>query len=763
MIKKHYPKLSLSVAIGLASLGLHQPRAYAALEEVIVTAQKQEENIQTVPLAITAMTSTQLENMGITDFSGVARSSPSITVVPYPGSSNTLVLFMRAQGSENPMSISTDGAVGLYEDGFYIARPQAATFDLADVERVEILRGPQGTLYGRNTTGGAVNLISKQPRGEFNLKQELSFGTRNLFRSLTAIDLPRIGDVSSKITLLKSSVDGYVKNAGNAHDFGEQGQQAGRLLLHWDAGSDISVDYSLEKGNLDSTPDYWQNPSLNGSTINGYPYVNADRPVRRSFMPVDLDNSTASFEGHGLTLAWDVSDELTVKSLTGYRKLDFDASQVYADAFTLPPAPGLPYILSTRDLIHSHQFSQELQATGSVADGALSYVAGLYYFKEGSSHLQVVGIPDFALTNTSDVDVDSESKAAYGQAIWVPPILDGRFDITVGARFTRDQKRAGRISTANGVNTEVSPDTTLRFSRFNPALTLNFRWTDDLSIYGKVSTGYRAGGFYEAAPVGQFSQSFAPEELTNYEVGMKSYWLDHRVRFNVSVFESKYKDKQLTVQSNPLNPADSQVYNAADATIKGVEASLLLQPIDDLTFSIDYAYLDAYFDKVDVIPGSVFDQSANSVSPYRVGDNIKGVFVMPYAPKNSIALAVDYTLLHFDAGTVDAHFDYKWQDKVYGQAPLGPDIPGRDLGALDPYGVINGRLTLAVNLPRGDHAKFSIWGKNLANKQYVTSTGVNGNSFAVDLGGGVIPAGYYSGVTTWSEPPSYGIDLTYEY
>lgn len=763
MIKRHYPKLPLSIAIGLASWCLSGPTAHAALEEVIVTAQKQEENIQTVPLAITAMTADQLANMGITDFAGVARSSPSITFVPYPGSSNTLILYMRAQGSENPMSISTDGAVGLYADGFYIARPQASTFDLADVERVEILRGPQGTLYGRNTTGGAVNLVSKRPQGQFDVKQEFSFGTRNLFRSLTAVDLPKIGDVSTKVTLLKSSIDGYVKNAGSAHDFGEQGQQAGRFLLHWDAGDNISADYSFEKGNLESTPDYWQNPALSGSVINGHPYVKADRPVRRTFMPIDLDKSTADFEGHGLTLTWDVNDQLSIKSLTGYRKLNFDASQIYADTFTLPPAPGFPYTLSTRDLIHSHQFSEELQVTGNVADGALSYVAGLYYFKEGSSHLQVVGIPDFALTTTSDVNVDSESQAAYGQATWIPPILDDRLDITVGARFTRDKKTADRMSSANGFNTETSPATTLRFSRFNPSLTLNFQWIDDLSVYGKVSTGYRAGGFYEAAPAGQFSHSFAPEELTNYEVGLKSYWLDHRVRFNVSVFTAKYEDKQLTVQSNPLNPADSQVYNAASATIEGVEASILVQPIDDLTFSIDYAYLNAYFDKVDVIPGSVFDQSANSASPFRVGDNIKGVFVMPYAPKNSVALALDYTLLYFDSGTVDVHLDYKWQDKVYNQAPLGPDIPGREFGAQAAYGVINGRITLAMDLPHGDHAKFSIWAKNLANKQYVTGTGVNGNSFAIDLGGGVIPAGYYSGVTTWSEPPSYGIDLTYEY
>src|SRR5580658_2640985 len=185
-----------------ARLATAQEQTTEGIQEVVVTAQRREENLQTTPIAITALSADALNKAGVTDFAGVAEQSTSINFTPYPSSSNLLILYMRGQGVADANQITQDGAVGLYEDGFYIARPQANTFDLADIERVEVLRGPQGTLYGRNTTGGAVNLISKQPTGQFDVRESLDFGNRNMFRSLTAINLPEWHDVSAKVTLL---------------------------------------------------------------------------------------------------------------------------------------------------------------------------------------------------------------------------------------------------------------------------------------------------------------------------------------------------------------------------------------------------------------------------------------------------------------------------------------------------------------------------------------------------------------------------------
>ena len=214
-----------------------QEAARVGLEEVVVTAQRREESLQDAPIAITVLSTEKLELRGIDNFRNIAEHTPSMSFTPYPSSTNTLILYMRGQGVADSMQITSDGSVGLYQDGFYISRPQLSTFDLADTERVEVLRGPQGTLYGRNTTGGAVNLISKRPTGELDIKQSLSVGSRDYFRTLTALDLPEWHGLSTKVTYLYSRQDGVVDNLDiSSRDYQEEHQRAGRIALAWDGG-----------------------------------------------------------------------------------------------------------------------------------------------------------------------------------------------------------------------------------------------------------------------------------------------------------------------------------------------------------------------------------------------------------------------------------------------------------------------------------------------------------------------------------------------
>ena len=230
----------LASALVLATPAMAQEAARSGgLEEVVVTAQRREERLQDAPLAISVLSSEKLELRGITDFSSVAEHTPSISFTPYPSSSNTLIMYLRGQGVADSMQITSDGSVGLYQDGFYISRPQLSTFDLADIDRVEVLRGPQGTLYGRNTTGGAVNLISKRPSGELGVKQALSAGSRDYFRTLTVLDLPEWHGLSSKLTFLYSRKDGLVENLDkSSRDYQEEQQRAGRVALAWDGDDD---------------------------------------------------------------------------------------------------------------------------------------------------------------------------------------------------------------------------------------------------------------------------------------------------------------------------------------------------------------------------------------------------------------------------------------------------------------------------------------------------------------------------------------------
>jgi iron complex outermembrane receptor protein len=747
-------KLAAAVVLQLSALGyplqcVAQPR----VEEVIVTAQKQEENIQTIPLAITALTGDDLRKQGITSIAGVAQATPSMSFSPFPSSSNTLILYMRGMGNSNPVLLTSESAVGMYEDGFIVARPNAATFDLADIERVEVLRGPQGTLYGRNTTGGAINLISRQPKGEFAFRQTLGAGTRDQFRSLTVVDLPAWHDVSTKLTYLRSAIDGYVKNLGDSHDYGEESQQAGRFAAHWEPGAEFTADYFFEAGQLDSTPIYYQNAALEGATlVDGHPYTDVRGPRRRTYRPIDLALSTARFSGHGLTLGWEPSADLTLRSLTGYRSLKTDDMQDYAEAF------GYPYRSFSQ--LDTHHFSQELTAVGSLLDDRLNYTAGLYYFEEKGSSDGVAEIPSYHYTSATHLNGTATSYAAYGQTTWTPAMLEGRLDLTLGARYTKDKREARRFQTVYGLpTTDSGTGGDIEFHRFNPSFTASYRWSDDLSTYAKVATGYRAGGFYEAAPVDEFGRTFDPEELTSFELGLKSYWLDHRLRLNVAAFEARYKDMQLTLQVDPINVGTTQIYNAGRSTIRGIETELLATLVEDLVLSLNYSYLDTTFDRVDVVAGTIFDNATNPASPYRPGDNIKNLFVLPHAPRHSIDIGVDYVVWRFAKGSVDTHLDYRWQDRAYQTPAAGSDVPGRDFNSQDPYGLLNGRISLTLDLPRGDSATLALWGKNIAHKDYQQHVITTGTPVAT----AIQPAGYASNAEAWSEPASWGIEVQYRY
>lgn len=748
------------------------------IQEVIVTAQKREENLQSTPIAMSAISSADLEKQGITSFEGVAKASPSITFTPYPNSSNLLILYLRGQGVSDPAQITSDGSVGLYEDGFYISRPQASTFDLADIERVEVLRGPQGTLYGRNTTGGAVNLISKKPSGEFGFKQNFTFGSRDLFRSLTTVDLPAWNDLAVKFSYLRSEKDGYVKNSGSSHDYGEEAQRAGRLALRWQPIPAFSADYFLEKGNLDSTPGYYQNPAWNGQpmSVDGAVWTyHGDAGSRRSrtYRPVDLPLSTSDFEGHGLTLSWDVDDSLTLKSLTGYRELNWNAYQDFAEAFayvaSVNPLVAIPTRFTSQNAVSDFQFSQEFQAIGDLFERRLRYVAGLYFFRESGSSTangftSVLGMDQYKFRY---VTADARSTAVYTQLTWTPPILDDRLEFTVGGRYTRDYRSAERTSALNGVITDRSGSgNDLRFSKFNPAFTASYAWSDDVSTYAKVVTGYKAGGFSESGPDGHFDQTFSPETVTTFEVGVKSYAWDRRLRFNLAAFESRFEDMQLAFAVDPYDASVVQGYNAGKAKVRGLEMDVLLAPVEDLTINLEYAYLNPRFERVDTLAGTTFDPAVNPAvaGVFHVGQNIKDLFALPYAPKNSINAGADYTFLRLDAATVSAHLDYHFQSSIFATATAGPDVPGRDQVRLPSVGTFNGRITLALALPRGDSLSLALWGKNLTRREYPVQVVGMGNAIATsNQFGGVTDAGYVQNAKIWAEPASFGIDIGYQY
>lgn len=760
--------IGVSIGMALASTAVAQePQASGGIQEVIVTAERRETSLQETPIAITAMDSETLIDRGITDLEGVIKATPSMSFTPYPPTANTLTLYMRGSGVQDVGQITIDTAIGLYQDGFYISRGQMVTFDLADVERVEVLRGPQGTLYGRNTTGGAVNLISKKPSGEFGFKQELGFGNNGRLRSLSVLDLPKWNGLSAKLSFLKRQQDGYVENLGTSNDFGEEDQTAGRLALRWDTGGPFTADYFLERGDLDSTPLYYTNTALIG-LIPGYSAHG--QPEERSYRAIDLPESPGEFESHGLTLAWEVNDALTLKSLTGYRDLSVAYNQDYAETFFVG--------FRSLDDIRSHQFSQELQAVGSALDGRLDYIVGLYYFKETGRHFQHTIITNafpgpLLLDKNRFVTAESKSQAAFTQLTWTPPVLDDRLDLTFGGRYTKDERSAERriLNTFFGfpIAQEPAPglinSNDIESSRFNPSFTANFNWTDEVSTYLRVATGYKAGGSSESVEVGQFGLTFEPEDVTVFELGLKSYLFDRRMRLNAAAFSSKYEDMQLFFNSNPGDMSIVLGLNAGKATIRGLELETLWQPTDALSFNLEYTYLDPKYDEVLAPAGTIFDPAVNSASPYRVGQDVKHLFSAGYAPENTLNLGSSWTFLKRGGSDLTAILNYRWEDRTFHTSGAGPGVPNNEIASRPSFGLLDGRLSWKSELANESRLRLDLWGKNLTDKEWPLYVIGPGSPIPVrdPLSGAVTPGGYSAAPIAWAERRTYGVTLVYEY
>ena len=714
--------------------------------EIVVTAQKRSERLQEVPIAITALSSDAIENAGTTNFSGIVNMTPTLNSVPYVTNSDTLVLTMRGQGEADADKITKDGSVGIYIDGFHRSRAQGALFDLADVERVEILRGPQGTLYGRNTTGGAVNIISKKPTGEWGGKAQFSAGNRDYIRFMTSLNLPEWNGLSAKLSFLASDKTGYVKNAGSSHNYGDLGNLAGRLALHWVLGSNFTADYQFDKGRTRSTPPYYVNPSLVG-VVPGYsadPY--------RTYRPIDLPKSQTNYENHGLTLAWDASNLVTLKSLSGYRLLRAHSATDLTVALGLP---SFPFSMDQKRRLRSREFTQEFQMIGQSADSSLKYTLGLFYLDEKASNLllQNLTLPyGLGLVATDrDVHATSESRAAYAQVTWAPPIFDHRLELTLGGRYTDDKKTAERSTIINGAPVEMGVRNRQTFDRFNPSFTANMKWTEDLSTYAKVATGYRAGGSSEGGK--NFAITYGPEKITSYELGLKSQWLDRHVLFNLAGYVNKIKGLQIDIPVDAFDPSIVETQNIGAGTIKGLEAELSVRPSSAVSITASYALVDTNVDSLLVPAGTAFDPAVNASSPFAVGQNIADRFVIPFTSRNTFTLSADATFLRLGDNELSAHVDYRYQSGFYGAAGAGPAVPGREFYRAPSAETVNARLTWLRDLDGGKALRVSLWGQNIfdtRNEQFIIAQGDTIN-------------GFVSQAAPYSEPASYGVEISLDF
>lgn len=665
-------------AVTLAVVCSHPASAQNVLEEVIVTAQKRVENLQDTPISLVSLGSDTLRRLAISSVGDIAYHVPNLSMTPFPNSPNAPRLFIRGVGSGDPQ-VTTDTSVGVYMDGVYLARSIGLGLEVADIERIEVLRGPQGTLYGRNTTGGAVNVVTVRPEDELGFSQSFTAGELGILRSRTMVNLPLGERVAVRAAYALNDKDGMVSNTGQGRDFGSHDKDGLRVDLRWAVSGEITLDYAYDRSEGTFTSHYYQLLEANDFFAGIIPEYRSRQT--RAALPSPFLSGESTVRGHTLTLtAGTPFGEF--RSITADRRLDDSAYQDYS------ANPFVSVIQNAIARTEQKQFSQELQLVGSNIAGSLDYVLGVYYFKEEGDVLLVdrIALIDLTLPPV-DVSAVNTATAGYAQLTWRPDV-QGPWEFTLGARYTEDEREADNAAIGS-VDEE--------FSEFTPSATVRYRVSDTASVYGKVVTGYKSGGFNIRAA--DFTQPFAPETLTSYEIGFKSEWMGQRLRVNGAAFLADYEDMQLdiVVPGQP-NPALTQTENAGKASIAGIELDVQALLAERLQLSVSYGLLDTEIDRVD-------------------GDDAR-FWVLQNAPDQQLSVGVDWGLWEHAGNQLDLALDYTWRDSVFTSArPNPPGMPG---DVIPSYGVGNVRLALAGNdwLGEGEF-EVALWVRNVFDREYL--------------------------------------------
>ncbi|WP_176594437.1 TonB-dependent receptor [Sphingobium sp. EM0848] len=710
------------------------------LADIVVTAQKREESLQSTPISIDVLSDRALEQRGIatiTDF--ISGAAPSLRIAPFAGRASAVTIGMRGLVPTDATQISRDPTVGIYIDGVYLGRVQGLGTELVDVERIEVLRGPQGTLFGRNAVGGALSIITKKPTGKFGV--DMTGGLRNWDgRSIAAhVNLPEVAGISVKLDGVYNKRDGWVENPlAGASDWNAIKRYGFRAAALWKPAANLSIEYAFDTSTDKSTGGYPHIEYMLPGAPPLAPIFSVDgRRTRHARGGFALEPSVGKVKGHVLHAEWDIGDALTLRSITAYRELDQTQHDNSSGAFLAFRPNGFEGRASFAG-VDQDQFSEELQLVGTT--DRLNYVLGAFYFDENATDVAFAPFTsqfnaNGTAINTLPVPVSAtpypdraseahaKSKALYGQATWTPPVLDDRLHLTGGLRYTGDSKH-GRMTKLRGADAPPALRFEFRSKRVDPAATIAFDISDNVNSYLRWGNAYRAGGANSRSTI---FRPFAEETVESWELGLKSDLFDRHVRLNLAAYASRLKDMQLDFTS-PANPSATETINGdRDAKIKGVEADLTIAPGGGFTLTGNYVFTDA-----DVPP---------QINPFtNRSERIK----VAQTPRHAATMALDYRFPALPDGTLSAHVDGNWSSGYYSSA-TDPMLSNKVL-------LLNARLTLGDLKVGSGKVDVSIWGKNLTDQEY--------QLFDFELASpGLINANQ----TYFSEPRTYGVDVRFRF
>jgi iron complex outermembrane receptor protein len=583
--------------------------AYAQVDdEIVVTAQRRAQNIQDVPISVTAVSGDFLESIGAVDITDVQKITPNATIEVARGSNSTLIAFIRGVGQQDPLWGFEPG-VGIYVDDVYVARPQGSVLDIFDVERVEVLRGPQGTLYGRNTIGGAIKYVTKGLNMEEpELKARVNVGSYSQFDQILSGSIPLSDTFAVGGAVANYKRDGFGENLNTGAEHYDKDIFAARVSAEWAPTEALNFRIAADMSNDDSNAKHGHRllPSADGTL----PVTESEYDTRGGAG----DLNEVKTKGVSLTGSWDVSDKVTLKSITAYREgetvtpIDFDA--LPQQDFDVPANYA------------DDQFSQEFQLLYN--SDRLSGVAGIYYLDGSANGDFDVILGALGLTIYQAGDQTKENISAYADFTYD---VTEALSVSAGGRYTEDKTVAdvtrevwlglgsGSFDAANSGSIFLATQTGYeglerKDSEFSPRIAINYELSDTTNVYGSFSQGFKAGGFDPRAradldPLGLSQEGFGPETVDSYELGLKGGLFDNRLTYSLAGFVADYKDQQITTQQGVDSDNDgtndtfvSSVFNAGKSKYKGLEFEGAFRLSDSFTLTAMAGYIDAEIEEI---------------------------------------------------------------------------------------------------------------------------------------------------------------------
>ena len=715
----------------------------ALLEEITVTARKTEENLQEVPISLTAFSSSDIEARRLADLEDIALNVPNVNFARNLGQA---VISIRGI-ADDELLVTSDPLVGVYVDGVYVARQQGALLEMVDAERIEVLKGPQGTLFGKNTLGGAVSIISKKPQGEGDGYVKVTAGEDDRVNFQGSYDFGLTDDLSLKVSSLYKTRDCLTRRVNDNACMDDEDVKLFRAYANYEPSDDFNAALIVDGSWDDSHAQVYGVNVVEptGLFILFYDSARADDPSLPAYNPVGVgepyivegngrtDDDIRSL-GASLKLEWKVSDDLTIRSISAYRDLESKA-YIHFDAFRETVFQNEPFRTT------SEQFSQELILEGIAFDDRLNWLAGMYYFREDASSTSSLRLPVTFATGGWNQFINSEVDSAAGFGHLSYDLTD-RIRVSAGIRYTSEKREfdaRGELLATPGQNTFVSPVSSEgTFTAWTPKGTIDYMLTDDVMLYGSVSRGFRSGGFNgNTSTTNKNFLRFDPEFALNYEFGFKSTLWDQRVIFNTALYFTDYTDKQFSYAlAQADGPPVSVRGNAAEAELLGVEAELKIALTEKLRVEAAFAYNDAEYTK---LRDDALGLRVSLDSPFH------------YSPKYSGNVGIQFTEPDF-AGIGDASFrvDTAYKSRVY----FDPEVSGHEdpecapFNSQEEYAKVNARITF---VPHNTNWTLAAYGHNLTDKIIIE----RGLCFPVGGGG--------FDLTAYGQPREIGVEVRYDF